>query len=189
MSVPGNFETCLGYWGYLLAVNSQIYVKTSSLKRANNVPKLPGVDYVAKNRALSMMLKALQLVHFWSVLLKEQMMTSVRKTLKTLVWSAQNQLISSEICPENNHKIRCFFTNRFPAKFAPKIPTKFPRYWPLFPQFCPWKSREIWLFFPRPIRSPIKRQCQKLNDQQWKWSHLNHVNGDEICIQKGIFSS
>ena len=37
-----NFETCLSYWGYLLAVNSQIYVKTSSLKHRNNVPKLPG---------------------------------------------------------------------------------------------------------------------------------------------------
>ena len=89
-----NFETCLSYWGYLLAVNSQIYVKTSSLKCANNVLKLPGVDYVAKNWALAMMLKALPSVHFWNVLLKEQMMTSVRKTLKTLVWSAQNRSIS-----------------------------------------------------------------------------------------------
>ena len=81
-----NFESNLSYVGYLLAVNSQINVKTSSLKRANNVLKLPGVDYVAKNWALAMMLKALPLVHFWSVfLLKEQMMTSVRKTLKTLV--------------------------------------------------------------------------------------------------------
>ena len=53
-----NFETCLSYWGYLLAVNSQIHVKTSSLKRGKNVPKLPGVDYVAKNWALAMMLKA-----------------------------------------------------------------------------------------------------------------------------------
>ena len=52
---------------------------------ANNVPKLPGVKYVAKNWALAMMLKALPLVHFGSVLLKEQMMTSVRKTLKILV--------------------------------------------------------------------------------------------------------
>ena len=120
-----NFETCLSYWGYLLAVNSQIYVKTSSLKRANNVPKLPGVDYVAKNWALAMMLKALPLVHFWSVLLlKEQMMTSVRKTLKTLVWSTQNRSISSEICPEKTHKIRRFFTDCFPAKFVPKIPAK-----------------------------------------------------------------
>ena len=80
------FETFFSYWGYLLAVNLQIYLRTSSLKRANNISKLPGVDYVAKNWALAMMLKALPLVNFWSVLLlKEQMMTSVRKTLKTLV--------------------------------------------------------------------------------------------------------
>ena len=38
----------------------------------NNVQKLPGVDYVAENWALAMMLK-------------EQTMTSVKKTLKTLV--------------------------------------------------------------------------------------------------------
>ena len=57
-----------------------------SLKHANDVPKLPGIDYVAKNWALAMTLKALPLVHFWSILLlKEQMMTSVRKTLKRLV--------------------------------------------------------------------------------------------------------
>ena len=60
--------------------------KLRHLKRGNKVSKLPGVDYAAKNWALAMMLKALPLVHFWSVLLlKEQMMTSVRKTLKTLV--------------------------------------------------------------------------------------------------------
>ena len=80
------FETYLSYWGYLLALNLQIYLHTSSLKRANNVLKLPGVNYVAKNWALVMMLKALPLVHFWSVLLlKEQMMTSVTNTLITLV--------------------------------------------------------------------------------------------------------
>ena len=68
------FETYFSYWDYLLAVNLQIYLRTSSLKRASNIPKL-GVDYVAKNWALAMMLKALPLVHFWSVLLlKEQMM-------------------------------------------------------------------------------------------------------------------
>ena len=82
------FETYLSYWGYLIAVNLQIFLETSSLKHANNVPKLPGVDYryVAKNWALAMMFKALLLVHFWSLLLlKEQILTSVRKTLKTLV--------------------------------------------------------------------------------------------------------
>ena len=49
-----------------------IYLKTSSLKCANNVPKLPGVDYVAKNWALAMMLKALLLVHFWSIIVVER---------------------------------------------------------------------------------------------------------------------
>ena len=33
------FETYFSYWGYLLAVNLQIYLRTSSLKRANNIPK------------------------------------------------------------------------------------------------------------------------------------------------------
>ena len=93
------FEIYFSYRGYLLAVNLQIYLGSSLLKRANNIPKLPGVDYVAKNWALAMILKALPLVRFWSVLLlKEQMLSSVRKTLKTLVWSAQ--------------------TDRFLAKFA-----------------------------------------------------------------------
>ena len=56
------FETYFSYWGYLLAINFQIYLKTSSLKHANNIPKLPGVDYAAKNWALAMMLNALPLV-------------------------------------------------------------------------------------------------------------------------------
>ena len=128
------FETYFSYRGYLLAANVQIYLGTSSLKRANNVLKPPGIDYVAKNWALAMMLKVLPLVHFWSVLLlKEQIMTSVRKTLKTLVWSAQNRSISSKICPENNHKLRRFFSDCFLAKFAPK----FLRNRPSFPWFCP----------------------------------------------------
>ena len=86
-----------------------------------------------------MMLKALPLVHFWSVLLlKEQMMASVRKTLKTLVWWAQNRSISSEICPENNHEIRCFFTDCFPAKFAPKMPAKSADFSTILSQKIPW---------------------------------------------------
>ena len=70
--------------------------------------------YAAENWALAMMLKALPLVHFLSVLLlKEQMITSVRKTLKALVWSGQNRSISSEICLENNHKICRFLLIAF----------------------------------------------------------------------------
>ena len=128
------FETYFSYWGYLLAVNLQIYLRTSSLKRANNIPKLPGVDYVAKNWALAMMLKALPLVHFWSILLlKEQMMTFARKMLKTLVWSVQNRLIVSEICLENNHKIDCFLLIAFWWSFSRKLL----RNRPIFLWICP----------------------------------------------------
>ena len=42
---------------------------------------------------------------------------------------------------------RPFFTNHFSAKLASKIPAKFPRNRPFFLRICPWKSREIWLFF------------------------------------------
>ena len=90
-----------------------------------------------------MMLKALPLVHFWSVLLlKEQMMTSVRKTLKTLVWSAQDRSISNEVFPENNHKIDLFL----PIDFRLSLPRKCLRNRSTFPRICPWKSREICLF-------------------------------------------
>ena len=147
------FESYFSYWGYLLAVNLQVYLRTSSQKRTNNIPKLPGVDYFAKNWALAMMLKALPLVHFWSVLLlKEQMMTSVRKTLKRLVWSAQNRLISSEIwpqnrplfgevCPENSREIGRFF-----REFVPKNPAKFDKPFASAEgctNFCPPKNENV----------------------------------------------
>ena len=45
------FETYLGYWGCLIDVHLQIYLDTSSLQWVHNVPKLPGVNYVAKNWA------------------------------------------------------------------------------------------------------------------------------------------
>ena len=32
------FETYLGYWGCLIAVNEQIHLETSSPQQANNVP-------------------------------------------------------------------------------------------------------------------------------------------------------
>ena len=37
------FESYLGCWGCLLAVNLLIYLQTSSPQRVNNIPKLPGV--------------------------------------------------------------------------------------------------------------------------------------------------
>ena len=61
-------KTHLGYWDRLVAVNLQIYLETSPPQQANNVPKLPGVNYVAKNWALLMILKALPLAHFSNAL-------------------------------------------------------------------------------------------------------------------------
>ena len=128
-----NISQLLGLFTCRKLVNLSWNFVTETCKQRPVTPKLPGVDYVAKNWALAMMLKALPLVQFWSVLLlKEQMMTSVRKTLKTLVWSAQNRSISNEVFPENNHKIGLFWPIDFrlslPRKFrefAPKNPAKF----------------------------------------------------------------
>ena len=146
------FETYLSYWGCLLAVDLQIYLETSSLKCANNVPKLPGIDYVVKNWALAMTLKALLLVHFWSILsLKEQMMTSGRKTLTTLISSAQNRSISCKICPDNNHKIGHLLPIAFLAKFALKIPAKSADFSTNLSLKIP---QNLTFFFPRLIRSP-----------------------------------
>ena len=50
------------------------------------------------NWALTMMLKALPLANFSSILLlKEQIIISVKKMMKTLVRSTQNQSVSSKI--------------------------------------------------------------------------------------------
>ena len=104
-----NFSQLLGLFTCRKLVNLSWNFVTETCKQRPVTPKLPGVDYVAKNWALAMMLKALPLVHFWSVLLlKEQMMTSVRKTLKTLVWSAQNRSISNKVFLEKNYKVGLF---------------------------------------------------------------------------------
>ena len=68
--------------GCLLAVNLQIYLETSSLKRANNVPKLHGVDCVAKNWALVMMLKALPLVLFSGLLIFRRKKRKISRDLQ-----------------------------------------------------------------------------------------------------------
>ena len=118
----------------------------------NNVPKLPGVDYVAK----------IMLVHFWSVLLlKEQMMNSVRKMLKMLVRSAQNRLISSEICPENNHKI-CRY---LPIAFRPSLPLKIPAKMADFSAISSPKNPAKFDFFPQSIRSPVNVKASVRNHQ------------------------
>ena len=85
---------------------------------------------------------ALPLVQFWSVLLlKEQMMTSVRKTLKTLVnglCKTDQSLTTFSLKITTKWSLftdRPFFTGRFFHEFAPTNPAKFD-------------------FFPGLIRSP-----------------------------------
>ena len=126
--------------GLFLAVNLQIYLETLSLKHAKNIPETTrhrlyweklGTSYDVTGFAIGSFLE--------HIVVKEQMMTSFRKMLKMLVWSAQNQLITSEICPENKHKIghfyRLLFSEVYPensckiswffCKFVPKNPAKF----------------------------------------------------------------
>ena len=128
------FETYLSYWGCLLAVNLQIYLETSSLKCANNDLKLTGIDYAAKDWALAMMLKALPLVHFWSVLFwKSKWWPLLEKRLKSLscqhridrfvakfALKITTKLLSGEISLENSRKIGQFF-----HKFVAETPVKF----------------------------------------------------------------
>ena len=129
-----NFSQLLRLFTCRKLVNLSRNFVTETCKQRPETPKLPGVNYVAKNWALAMMLKALPLVQFWSVLLlKEQMMTSVRKTLKTLVWSAQNRSISKDVFPENSHKIGLFW----PIDFQLSLPRKFLRNRSIFRRIFP----------------------------------------------------
>ena len=66
-----------------------------------------------------------------------------------------------EFAPENPSKFGFLLVNPseigwFFWEFRLVFPAKIPRNRPIFPRICPWKSREIWLFFPRNIRSPEK---------------------------------
>ena len=47
-----------------------------------------------------------------------------------------------------------FFTNRFSAKLASKIPTRFPPNWPFFHEFVPENPAKF-DFFALPTRSPV----------------------------------
>ena len=100
MSVNHIFETYFSYRGYLLAVYLQIYVETSSLKRANNVPNLPcvklGTSHDLKGFAIGLFLERI-----------------VVERANDDLCSAQNRSISSDICLENNHKIGRFLPIAF----------------------------------------------------------------------------
>ena len=181
-----SFSQLMGLFTCRKLVNLSWNLGTETCKQRPETSKLPGVGYVAKNWALAIMLKALPLVHFWSILLlKEQRMTSVRKTFKTLVWSAQNRLISSEICLENNHKMGRFL----PIAFRRSLPQKLPWNRPIFPRICPSKSREIWLFRPRPIKSPAKKEgCTNFCPPKNENVPQNFSQGDKLSPSDQILA-
>ena len=129
---------------------------------------------VTKNWALTTMLIALAFAHFSSeLLLKEQMIIPVKKTLHNTGHIDAKLIDFSEICQKKSSEIGCFllivswrsFPPKFPMKladfsknyFAPDNPSKFDffplksrKICPFFMQsltFLPRKSREIGLFF------------------------------------------
>ena len=89
------------------------------------------------------MLIALAFAHFSSeLLLKEQMIIPVKKTLKTLVMSMQDWSILSKFAKRNPAK-SCVFYWLFLGEVSP---WNFPWNQPIFLRTCPWKSFKIWLF-------------------------------------------
>ena len=147
---------------------------------------------VVKNWALAIMLIALAFAHFSSeLLLKEQMIISVKKTLnnaghinaKLIDFSERFQknparsavfywLFLAEVSPRNLEWNRPIFLRIRPWKssqiwlfFAEILRNR-----PIFPRIWPWKSREILLFFPRNIRSPDKVvQALFPSSLSWGW--------------------
>ena len=120
------------------------------------------------------MLIALAFGHFASeLLLKEQIIIPVKKTFTNAGHIDRKLIDFGEICRKKSSEIGCFllivswrsFLPKFPVKSADFpanfffFPAKIPRNRPIFPRICPLKSREISLFFPRNIRSPVILRC------------------------------
>ena len=98
---------------------------------------------VAKNWALTIMLIALAFAHFSSeLLLKEQMIIPVKKTLNNAGHIDAKLIDFSEICQKNPAKSAVFYW-LFLGEVSPR---NFPWNRPIFLRICPWKSFEIWLF-------------------------------------------
>ena len=93
-----------------------------------------------------------------------------------LVWSVQNRLIANEIFLANNHKIRRFFTYCFPAKFAQKIPAKFPEIGRFFRNFVP-KNPAKFDFFSTTYQKP----CQTaIILKKWLFTWLYSLNFSSV---------
>ena len=88
--------------------------------------------------------------------------------LRTCPWKSFKIWLFSAKIPRNRPiYLRILtFSRKYPAKTADFsanfdfFPAKIPRNRPIFPRICPWKSRKIFLFFPRNISSPTS--CKQL---------------------------
>ena len=108
---------------------------------------------VAKNWALTIMLTALAFAHFSSeLLLKEQMIIPVKKTLNNAGHIDAKLIDFSEICQKNPAKSAVFYW-----LFLGEVsPWNFPWNRPIFLRICPRNSFEIWLFSAKiPQNRPI----------------------------------
>ena len=108
---------------------------------------------VAKNWALAIMLIALAFAHFSSeLLLKEQMIISVKKTLNNAGHINAKLIDFSELFQKKSSEIGCFYW-LFLAEVSPR---NFEWNRPIFLRIHPWKSSQIWLFFAEiPRNRPI----------------------------------
>ena len=99
------------------------------------------------------MLIALAFAHFSSeLLLKEQMIIPVKKTLNNAGHIDAKLIDFSEICQKNPAKSAVFYW-LFLGEVSPR---NFPWNRPIFLRICPWKSFEIWLFSAKiPRNGPI----------------------------------
>ena len=83
------------------------------------------------------------IAHFSSeLLLKEQMIIPVKKTLNNAGHIDAKLIDFSEICQKNPAKSAVFYW-LFLGEVSPR---NFPWNRPIFLRICPWKSFEIWLF-------------------------------------------
>ena len=106
----------------LPGIHISLWHRNSETTRRSLCCEKLGTSHDVKGFAIGSVLERL--------LLKEQMMTSVRKTLKR--WSGQpkNRSISNELFPEFNHKIGLFW----PIDFLLSLPRKFLRNRSIFPE-------------------------------------------------------
>ena len=80
---------------------------------------------VAKNWALTIMLIALAFAHFSSeLLLKEQMIIPVKKTLNNAGHIDAKLIDFSKICPKKSNEISCFLPIVSWRSFPPKFPVR-----------------------------------------------------------------